>query len=162
MQPDARFVEHVGDIHQAAAEMLYHFDTLRFAAGQGVGFTVERQVFQTDICQVLEPLRQRFDHWCRGRILNLLQRFDQLADFHRRHFGNVAPVDPAAERRLTEPGAAADRAFDVGQEGLDHFLRPLRRRFHIAFDVLVGKLSDKSSETFFRLFSLAPRISMNS
>ena len=39
--------------------MLDHLDALRFTARQGVGFSIEAEVFETNINQVLQPLGER-------------------------------------------------------------------------------------------------------
>ena len=56
VEPDARLVEDVHHVDQAAAEVLDQLDALGLAAGQRVGLAVEAQVVQPDVDHVLEPL----------------------------------------------------------------------------------------------------------
>ena len=60
VQADARLVEDVHHVDEAAAEVLDHLDALRLAAGQRVGLAVEAQVVEPDVDHGLEPLDERW------------------------------------------------------------------------------------------------------
>ena len=59
VEADARLVEDVHDVDEAAAEVLDHLDALRLAARERVGLAVEAQVVEADVDHVLEPLDER-------------------------------------------------------------------------------------------------------
>ncbi len=56
VQTDRRFVEDVHDAHQPGADLAGQADTLRFAAGKGIGATVQGQVVEADVDQELQAL----------------------------------------------------------------------------------------------------------
>ena len=70
VQSDARLVEDIHHVHQAAAQMLDDLDALRFAAGKRVGFAVQAEIFQADIDQMLQPLDQCVHDRRRQRVLD--------------------------------------------------------------------------------------------
>ena len=94
MEPDARLVEDVHHVDEAAGQVLDHLDPLRLATGQRVGLAVETQVVEPDVDHVLQPLDQRGDHRCRDRAVDAAQERDEVADLHRRELGDVPAVDP--------------------------------------------------------------------
>ena len=59
MQADARLVEDVHHVDQAAAEVLDHLDALRLAARERVGLAVQAQVVEADVDERSQPLEQR-------------------------------------------------------------------------------------------------------
>ena len=56
VQADGRLVEHVAGAHQPRAEAGGQLDALRLAAGERGGQPVEREVFEADVVQELQPL----------------------------------------------------------------------------------------------------------
>ena len=56
MQADRRFVEDVHHADQAGADLAGQANPLRFAAGQGVGAAIQRQVVEADVDQELQAL----------------------------------------------------------------------------------------------------------
>ncbi len=56
VQADGGLVEHVAGAHQARAEAGGELDALRFAAGKRGREAVEREVFEPDVVEELEPL----------------------------------------------------------------------------------------------------------
>lgn len=58
VQPNARFVEHIGDIGERTAQMAHEFGALRLTAGQGGGRTVQGQVAQADGNEGVKGLAQ--------------------------------------------------------------------------------------------------------
>ena len=48
VKADARFVQNIEDADEAGADLRGEADALRFAAGQGTGLSVERQVIEPD------------------------------------------------------------------------------------------------------------------
>ena len=49
VQADGRFIEHVADADQARADLRGQADALGFAAGEGAGLAVEREIAQADV-----------------------------------------------------------------------------------------------------------------
>ena len=78
VQADARLVEDVHHVHQAAAQVLDHLDALRFAAGQRIGLAVQAEIFEADIHQVLQPFDQRLHDRRGDRVLDRSHKLDQL------------------------------------------------------------------------------------
>jgi hypothetical protein len=60
VESHAGFVEHVHHVHEAAAQVLDDLHALRFAAGERVRFTVECEIFETDVYEILQTLDQCF------------------------------------------------------------------------------------------------------
>src|SRR5690606_34893661 len=54
MQANGRLVEDINDAHQAGADLAGQADTLRFAAGKGVGAAVQSQVVEAVVDQKLQ------------------------------------------------------------------------------------------------------------
>ena len=136
VEPDARLVEDVGDVDQAAAEVLDHLDPLRLAARQRVGLAVQAEVVEPDVDDVAEPLEERGeDRPAHLAVVHQPQDRDEVADRHRGQVGDRVAVDPRAQRRLVQPGAAAGRADPRAEVRLDGLLHPLRERLDVAPDV---------------------------
>ncbi len=132
VESDARLVEDVHDVDQAAAEMLDELDALRLATGERVGLAVETEVVEPDVGHVLQTLDERADDRLAGRVGHQSQHGDEVADLHRCELRDVVPVDLRTERRLAQPGAPAQWARPLAQERLDLLLGPLRGRLEIA------------------------------
>ena len=107
VQTHARLIENIHHIHQAAAQMLDHLDTLRLAARKCVGFAAQAQIFQASVDHILQALGQGGDHRRSHRVFDGLQDFNQLADFHGSQIGDVVTVNATIEHRLVETCAVA-------------------------------------------------------
>ena len=55
VQADGRLIEHIADADQPAADLRGQADALGFAAGEGGGFAVEREVAEADIDHEPKP-----------------------------------------------------------------------------------------------------------
>ena len=55
VQADRRLVEHVERVDQPRAERVGERDALRFAAGEGAGLAVEREIAEADVAEEAEP-----------------------------------------------------------------------------------------------------------
>src|SRR5688572_18497299 len=114
MQADTWLVKDIHDIHKAAAEVLHHLDALRLAAGQRIGLAVKAEVVEANIDHVLQPLSERGNDGCSHRVFYCPDNLDQVANFHRGHFGDVATIDLTPQRRLVEASAFAQRTRAEG------------------------------------------------
>ena len=72
VQADGRFVEHVEDAGQAAADLAGQADALRFAAGERRRRPAQRQVVEADVDQELHAIRDLAQHFA-GDLLLLLR-----------------------------------------------------------------------------------------
>ncbi len=130
VQADTRFVKDIHHIDQAAAEMFDDFDALRFAAGQGVGWAVEAEVFEANIDQMLQAVRLRIATIgaATGSLIALITSISSptsIADSSAMLQPLILQLSAAWLRRapLTE------RAGLHGDVGFDRFLRALRHGF---------------------------------
>ena len=142
VQADARLVEDVHHVHEAAAEVLDHPDPLRFAAGQRVGLPIQGEVLEADVDHVLQALDERGQDRRRHRARDLAQEGHQLANLHGRELGDVTAADLRAERRLAQTGALAQRARPRPEVRLDRLPGPLRQQLDVAADVAALDLGD--------------------
>ena len=62
MQPDRRLVENVQHADQPAADLAGQADALHFAAGKRGGRAVEREIFEADVLQELQPAANLLEH----------------------------------------------------------------------------------------------------
>src|SRR5690606_8794055 len=116
------------DVHyigQAAVQLLDHLDALGFSARERVGLTVEGEVIQADVNQVLQALHQAVHHRAGPWIPDVPDHVNQFAYFHRRHFGDVVTFDPAVQHPRVETGSFASRAGALGEILGNFFLRAL-------------------------------------
>ena len=135
MEADARLVEDVHRVDQAAAEVLDHLDALRLAARQRVGLAVEAEVVEPDVDHRLEALDEAGDDRLRDRVSEQPQERDQVADLHRGELGDVVAVDLGPECSLAEASAVAQRARPEAEVRLDGLLGPLGPGLDVAPDV---------------------------
>ena len=96
MQPDRRLVQNVEHAGEPGADLGREPDALALASGQGAARAREREIFQADIDQELEPLADLLEHARRDFILLGAQRGRQLrepfAGALHRHVGDFADV----------------------------------------------------------------------
>ncbi len=142
VEADARLVEDVHHVDEAAAEVLHHLDPLRLAARERGGLAVQAQVVEPDVDHVLEPLDERRHHRSRDGSIDPPEDPDEVADLHRRQIGDGMPADARREGGLAEASALAQGARLHPQVGLDGFLRPLRPGLDVAPDILLLEFLD--------------------
>ena len=110
VQADTRFVEHKERVDQARAEAGGQVDPLGFAAGEGAGGAVERQITQANVVEIAEP-RPNFvknkRKWIIGfRLVFCRESFNELkrvANRQRVEIGqrkSRAGILPARRNRL--------------------------------------------------------------
>ncbi|MNL06176.1 hypothetical protein D3C87_1268070 [compost metagenome] len=142
MQPHAGFIKDVGDVNEAAGQVLDHLHALGLAARQGVRLARKAQVVEADVDQALEALGQGGHHRGGDRGVDGGQNRDQVSDAHGGHLGDVEAVDPAVEGRLAESRALAERAGLERQVGSHRLLRPLGEGLEVTADVRARDLLD--------------------
>ena len=69
MQSDRRLVQHIAGAHQPRSQAGGELNALRLAAGKRRRQTIQRQIFQTDVIQELQPLPDLDQHSFRDRGL---------------------------------------------------------------------------------------------
>src|SRR2546421_8568557 len=72
VKSDAWLVKDVHDIDQAAVKMLDHFDPLRFTSRQCLGGSIQAEILQANLHQMLQPLGQCANDWRRRRFCDTL------------------------------------------------------------------------------------------
>ena len=123
MQSDARLVENVERSDQAAAQRRGQIDPLALASGQRRGEPVERQVTETHLVEVLQPVAD-FGQHAPGRFavpfveLQSVEKGCELFDRHGNQFGDVLAPYPHVQRFLAEPCSLA-----VGADGFSGVAR---------------------------------------
>ena len=118
VQPDRRFVEHVGHIGERRPEVADHLGALRLAARQRAGRPVEAQVAQTDLHERVERVPQRRQQRRDGRLAQATHPLGQVVDLHRAGVGDVLPLDLRGPCRLVEPRATALGTAGEGDRAL--------------------------------------------
>ena len=63
VQADTGLVQHIKHTHQTATDLAGKTDTLPFAAGEGGGRPVEREIMQTHIHQELQAFVDLLEHF---------------------------------------------------------------------------------------------------
>ena len=142
VQADARLIEDVEQIDQAAGEVADHLDALRLAAGQGGRLAVEAEVAEADVIQRAQAHQRIVDHSRDDRVIDGFQNLDHIGDFHRAVVGDVEAVDTAGERLRVEAFAVADRALN-GRQKLRRFLAGRLGLARVGFEMLAGQLFDQ-------------------
>ena len=82
VQADRRFVQDVHDADEARADLAGQADSLRFAARQGLGAAIQRQVVEPDVVQEAQPVADLLDDL--GRDLAAPARQRQRREERRR------------------------------------------------------------------------------
>ena len=168
VQPDRRFVEHVGHVGERRTEVADHLRALRLAARQRAGRPVEAQVAQTDLHERVERVPQRRQQRRDGRLAQTSHPLGQVADLHRARVGDVLPFDLRGPCRLVEPrptalgtGGKRDRALHerpdvrlhcVDVLGQERLLDPRDKALVGEVDVLELHLSGLAVEKVLALF----------
>ncbi len=112
MQADRGFVENVERTDEVAAQRRGQVDALRLAARKRRAQAVERQIAQSHVGEVLQPVDDfGEDAPCGGRIvcveLQFLEEHQQRVDVHRHQIGDRAVAHAHVERFLAQAAAAA-------------------------------------------------------
>ncbi len=118
VQADGGLVEHVERAHQPRAQRGGELDALRLAAGERGGQAVERQVFQANLVQELQPLADLAQHLL-GNLRLLGRELDAVEEarrFFHRHGADFADV-LAGDADVPRLGAQA-RAIARGAGGV--------------------------------------------
>ena len=93
VQADTRLVEYIEHAGQARADLAGQPDALALAARQGAGSAAERQVFEADIIEEVQPVIDLFQDAAGNLVLLLRQRLRHLAEpvarILDREFGGV-------------------------------------------------------------------------
>ena len=132
-RPMRRFVQHVHHADQAGADLRGQADALRFAAGQGVGLALQRQVVQADIDQEAQAFADFLDDLGgdfaapAGQVRASRKNASALVDRQRPQSGKARSATKHVARGPVQARAAAVRAGAVADE-LGQFLAH-RRRF---------------------------------
>ena len=135
VEADGRLVQHVQRIDEMRAECIGQRDALRFAARQGAGQTVERQVPEADVVDEGDACRELGQDVNRHRLFERRQREprDPVAEGagrQTRDRRNALAADPHGERLGLEARPAARGArlgkLILAQEDADILLVPLR------------------------------------
>src|SRR5262249_23886572 len=146
-------------IHQTAAQVFDHLNALRLATRQGIGFTIEAEIFKANVDHVLQSLGQAFHHRCGYRIFDGSDDLDQFVNFHCRQLSDVITIDIAPERRLTESRAFTEWTWTVSHVGRYRVLRALGVGFHVARHVLAAELIDNALKG--QVYGFAPKVHLN-
>ena len=110
-----RFVQHVHHAGEAGADLAGEADALGFAARQGVGGAVERQVVEADVDQELQPAGDLADDLVGhlGTLADQRQAVEEGLALGQRQvadLGDVALADQHEARLGAQPAAVAHRA----------------------------------------------------
>jgi len=143
VQADRGLVEDVHHAHQSGADLARQADALGLAAGQRLRAALEREVFQPDVVQKVQALRDLLDD--RRRDFAAMAGQGELAEPRLRlrdgqapDLGQRAPAHEDVARLLVQPRApagGADLLADVFRQFLAH-----RRRLRFAVAALhVGR-----------------------
>jgi len=123
MQTGCGFVEDVGDVGQTRAHVPDHLGSLRLAARQRPGCSVQRQVAQTDLHKRVDRLQQPLDERCDLGIIDRSQPLAEIRDLHGRGVGDADSGDLRGTCCLVQAramtlgtGRKSDRAVDEGSD----------------------------------------------
>ncbi len=130
VEADRRLVEHVEHPHQLRADLGGEADALAFAAGEGGGRTVEREVADADVFEEAEAVAHLLHHLGDDRLLAAAEReaahqLEQLGDRHHVHLvdGEAAHLHrqgfgPQAAAFARRAGVVRHVFFDLAAHAL--------------------------------------------
>ena len=144
MQSRGRFIEDIGDIAQAAAQMPDHLQPLKLAAGQCVRAAGERQIAQADPNHCLQTdtdlLRQRSTQ----RILYRFQYRNQTGHLHIVIIHDIISVDARSQRRRIQAATAAGGTGMAAHKGQRLFLHTLFQARDVSIPIQAIKPRDNA------------------
>src|SRR5207249_4519253 len=117
MKSNGRLVQDVERVAQAPPQSVRQLDSLRLPSGQGLGGSIEREVVEPGLGQILEPPsklgeNRGRDLLARGIELKRGEEGAQLADGHRGQLGDILASHVDLQRFRLEPVAGAGGAQD--------------------------------------------------
>ena len=156
MQANARLIQNIEHAGQAGANLAGEADALAFTAGQRARSAAERQVFEADIIEEVEPVIDLFQDTPGNFILLLGQRlvdrcepFMCLFDGKDRRVRNVETVDLYRQRFGLQAFAATSRAGCSCLEFRDLVAHPLA----VGFAIAAFKVWNDALERFLHLIA---------
>ena len=153
MEPDGWLVQNVADADQARAQSGRKPHALQFAAAEGTGGPIERQIAQADAGRGIRALR-RFPQgigWATGRWWSAKNETEDSSSKNFRAAFTVSAVTSKIVRSATRTAAgfgAQPRAFALGARHLaaKHF-QPLPPRFARGGHIISLQHSENAQET---------------
>jgi hypothetical protein len=97
----------------------HELDALRLAARQRRAGTVEAQVSEADVVEVLEPARECVDERRDAHVVDRAHEARQLARLHRRAVRDPSVAHAGRARRVVEARPVACRARALRRDPLD-------------------------------------------
>ena len=157
MKTDGRFIQHVQNPHQPAANLRGEADPLHLTARKRRARTVQCEIVEPDVVEESEPLDNLLEDVLddpalllrEHTLLQATEKRERLAHRHRHHLDNRLPGDGGRAGLGAQPRAMAIRTRTIALVRLE-LLTPL-----VAFRVLHHPL-DRIQHPFERLVLLPP------